>query len=511
MNETAETQPTGKVYLVGGGPGDPRLISVRGKQLLEQADLILYDGLVSPLLLLHAKANAEHAGREKGPDGRRVNQEEINRRLVEEAKAGKMVVRLKGGDPFIFGRGSEEAAALVEAGIPFEVIPGVTSSTAAAEYAGISLTHRSLASSVAFVTGHEDPTKTDTLLDYQQLAIWTGTIVIYMGLHRIQQITDRLIQNGRSPETPACVISRGTTGSQRTVSASLQELPTAVQTAGLHAPSLIIIGECVTQRENIAWFESKPLFGQRIAITRPIGQADDAIEQALDLGAEPISMPLIEIAAPSDWTAVDEAIDRLSDFDWLVFTSVNGVHYFLQRLWARGKDVRHLGSLKIAAIGSATADSLAENNLRADVVPDTFRAEVLAEALLPDCQGKRFLWAGADRGRDVLQTQLTDAGADIEKIAVYQNRDVAALPEQALNLLESGQLTWIALSSPSIARNFARCLSDDLRSQIDQLSKIATISPVTSEAAREAGLTVLAEATEHTWPGIFDAIRDATA
>jgi uroporphyrinogen III methyltransferase/synthase len=502
-------QGEGKVYLVGAGPGDPGLLTLRGLDCLRRADLVLYDGLVNPLLLRHTSAQAERTCRSEMPGGRRLDQAEINRRLISAAHEGKTVVRLKGGDPFIFGRGSEEAAALAAAGIPFEVVPGVTAAIAAGEYAGISLTHRELASAVAFVTGHESPEKSEAAIDYEVLARFPGTLVFYMGLHRVDAISSSLIAAGLSPQTPACVISRATLPGQRTVAASLRELPEAVRSSGVRPPSLIVVGECVQQRETIAWFEHRPLFGRRIGITRPEAQADSAIAQALELGAEPVLLPLVRILPPEDWSAVDDRIARLHEYDWLIFTSANGVAALLERIWENGGDARRLGHVRIAAIGPATAEALAQYRLRADLVPEAFRAEALAESLKPHVVGRRVLWAGASRGRDVLPAELQAAGAHVEKLVVYCNEDVPALPADAHGLIERGEMNWIALSSPSIARNLQRLLSSDARRQIGRTVRLASISPVTTAAAREAGLTIDVEASTYTWGGLFDAIVEA--
>ncbi|MEQ9067892.1 MAG: uroporphyrinogen-III C-methyltransferase, partial [Gimesia chilikensis] len=340
----------GKVYLVGAGPGDPGLITLKGIECLQKADLILYDGLVNPLILQHVSTEVERTCRvSEGCKNRRVlQQDEINQRLISAALEGKTVVRLKGGDPFIFGRGSEEAAALRNAGIEFEVVPGITAATAAAGYAGISVTHRAHASAVALITGHEDPTKPDSALDYDVLAKFPGTLVFYMGLHKLERIVESLIQAGKAEETPAAVISRGTTPFQKTVQSTLSQLPEQVRQAGLVAPSLIVIGDCVSLRDQIAWFEDKPLFGLRIGITRAEEQSEPEIKRALELGAQPVLLPTIEIGPPADWEPVDAAIAGLDEYQWLVFTSANGVNYFLNRLWETGYDARKLAQLKIA-------------------------------------------------------------------------------------------------------------------------------------------------------------------
>lgn len=497
----------GKVYLVGAGPGDPGLLTLKGLACLQQADIVLYDGLVNPLLLRHTSATAERTCRSSSRDGRILQQDEINSRLIAAARAGKTVVRLKGGDPFIFGRGGEEAAALAAAGIPFEVVPGITAATAAAEYAGISLTHREQASSVVFVTGHEDPAKgSRTAIDYRLLAKFGGTIVFYMGLHRLESIVDSLIEAGMSPDVPACVVSRATVPEQQTVAATLSTLPAAVRAANLRPPSLIVVGECVGQREQINWFEHRPLFGLRIGITRPEAQAGPQITRCLDLGAQPVLMPTVEILPPSEWQPVDDAISNLANWQWLVFTSANGVRSFFGRLWNGGGDCRQLGNIKIAAIGPATADALAECHVRADVVPDEYRAESLAAALAPLVAGHKVLWMRANRGRDVLPTELRAAGAAIDEVVAYQNIDIDELSPAVVEQIELGQLDWIALSSPSIARNLSRLLTGTAREQVGRTTKIATISPVTSETVRAVGLPVHAEAKVFTWDGLFDTI-----
>lgn len=499
----------GKVYLVGAGPGDPGLITLKGIECLQKADLILYDGLVNPLILQHVSSEVERTCRvSEGCKNRRVlQQDEINQRLISAALEGKTVVRLKGGDPFIFGRGSEEAAALRNAGIEFEVVPGITAATAAAGYAGISVTHRAHASAVALITGHEDPTKPDSSLDYDVLAKFPGTLVFYMGLHKLERIVESLIQAGKAEETPAAVISRGTTPFQKTVQSTLSRLPEQVRQAGLVAPSLIVIGDCVSLRDQISWFEDKPLFGLRIGITRAEEQSEPEIKRALELGAQPVLLPTIEIGPPADWEPVDAAIAGLDEYQWLVFTSANGVNYFLNRLWETGYDARKLARLKIATIGPSTAEALQQFRLRADLIPDQYRAEALAAALKPLVQGQKILWAGANRGREVLQTELAEVSATVDKIVVYENHDVASWGSESLELLESGEIDWIGLSSPSIARNFSRLLTEDIRQHLGSRTRLVSISPVTTQAATDAGLQIDAEAEEYLWDGIFAAIQ----
>lgn len=494
----------GKVFLVGAGPGHIGLISLRGVECLKQADVVLYDGLVNPLLLRHSTAQCERTCRSSGPTGRILDQDEINRRLVESAQQGKTVVRLKGGDPFIFGRGSEEAAYLRQHGIEFEVVPGITAATAAGEFAGLSLTHRDHASMVTFITGHEAPGKPSSSLDYGQLAKLPGTLVFYMGLHHLPEISSTLIDHGKSAETTSAVISRASTPFQRTVTAPLSEIAERVAEAELVAPSLIIVGECIAQREQLKWFEDKPLFGQSIGITRPESQVGAQIARVYELGAEPVIMPTISIQPAADDADLNRALDRIAEYDWLVFTSANGVASFFARLMDSGRDVRCLGNSQIAAIGSSTAASIAEYSLRADLVPADFRAEALAAELTPLVNGKQVLWPRANRGRDVLPHELRAAGATLDEVVVYENNDVEAWDEAILSRIDS--LNWIGLSSPSIARNLARLLPADAQTRLGKSLRLVSISPVTSAAAQEVGLPISAEARTYTWDGIFDAI-----
>jgi uroporphyrinogen III methyltransferase/synthase len=521
---------SGRVYLVGAGPGDPGLLTLRGAEVLAQADLVLYDGLVNPLLLRYTRGQCERTARIWSEAGHSVAQAEVNERLIAAARAGLTVVRLKGGDPFLFGRGSEEAAALAQAGISFEVVPGVTAAIAAGEYAGISFTHRELASAVAFVTGHEDPHKPSRLVDYAALARFPGTLVFYMGLSHLRTIAEALQAEGLSPTTPTAVISRASLPAQRTVSATLGTIADAAAQAGLKPPSVIVIGRCVEQRERIAWFERRPLFGLRIGITRPgdlvlasersgslsrlgwhagAGGLEGTIARCLEWGAEPVLMPAIEVAPLADASPIDAALARLADFDWLVFTSANGVRAFWNRLWASGGDGRRLQGLRIACIGPATAAALAECHLRADLVPASYRAEELAEALAPATSGRRVLWARASRGRDVLPSRLRAAGASVEELVVYENRDVEAFSPEVEGRLARGEIDWIALSSPSIAVNVARLLTASPRPETGRSPRFAAISPVTAEAAHQAGLSIDAVAETYTWDGLWEAIARA--
>lgn len=499
-------QKRGKVYLVGGGPGDPGLISWKGVRCLREADFILYDGLVNPLILRHTRAQAERTARADQSGQRTLQQEEINQRLIDEAMLGKTVVRLKGGDPYIFGRGSEEAAALADAGIEYEVVPGITAATAAAEYAGFSLTHRDHASAVCLITGHEDPTKSESALDYEVLAKFPGTLVFYMGLHRIGQITESLVAAGMSPSTPAAVITRASTPAQRVVTDTVTGIAERVKQQKLRPPSLIVVGDCVSLRKRLAWFEDRPLFGLSIGITRPAAQAEPQIERIVELGGQPVVMPVIDIVPPTDWAETDQILSRLDEFEWIVFTSANGVHSFLGRLWEYGLDTRAI-HCKLACIGSATAEALHSYHLRADLVPEDFCSEGLAAALIQRKPQGPVLWARANRGRDVLPKRLAAAGISLETVVVYHHVDQTEFDERASYLLDRGEVHWIGLSSPAIATQLANMLTEDQKQTLGTTMKLAAISPITAAAAKEAGLPVHATAKEFTWDGILQAIQ----
>lgn len=505
MNSTSR----GKVYLVGAGPGDPGLITVRGASCLADADLVLYDGLVNPLLLRLTKGKCERTARARRDGHSIVEQSEINERLIAEARTGKTVVRLKGGDPYIFGRGSEEAAALQAAGVLFEVIPGITAATAAGEYAGFSFTHRDISSAVAFITGHEDVLRESSRIDYASLAAFPGTLVFYMGLSRLSEICHKLLDAGMPEATPAAVVCHASLPSQQVVEGTLQSLPALARLSQLKPPSLIIVGPCVTQRAALSWFERLPLFGLSIGVTRPEDQADDVADNIVRLGGDPVIMPMIVIQ-PVDAgqrQTVRNTLLRLSEFQWIVFTSVNGVTEFFRHLRSAGMDCRALHGAKIAAIGSSTARRIEDFGIHADLVPAEFRAEALGAALLENAQGRSVLWVRASRGRDVLPSLLKDSGVTLEQLVVYANCDVDSFSPEIMARLRSGPLDWIGLSSPSIARRLAQLLKSAGLSFADLKPRLVSISPVTTAAATECGLSISAEAAEFTWDGILMAIQ----
>ncbi len=499
--------PRGKVYLVGAGPGDPGLLTRRGAEVLAQADVVVYDHLASPRLLDLAPASALKVCAGKSIGHCTLSQPEINQTLVEHARAGKTVVRLKGGDPYVFGRGAEEAEHLRAEGLAFEVVPGVTAGIGVTAYAGVPVTHRDAASAVAFVTGHHDPEALEShqRLDWSALAKFPGTLVVYMGVTRLEALCRTLIRLGKPAETPAALIESGTLPRQRTVAATLGDLPRLVTEANLGPPALFIVGEVVARRQALRWFEERPLFGQRIVVTRPVDEADPSASALESLGAEVLMAPTVTIGPPADLGPVDRAIERLAEFDWLVFTSANGVRHFLDRLDAIGRDLRALGSLKLAAIGPTTAEALARFRLKADLIPAEYRSESLAAALADRVAGRRVLLARADRGRTLLKDELAPI-ADVEQIAVYQNADAPTIPAAIIDRIAEGTVDWITLTSSAITRRLHALLPESARARIGATTRLASLSPVTTTTANELGWPVAAEAQVYTWHGLIQAI-----
>lgn len=493
------------VTLAGAGPGNPGLLTLRAVECLASADLVVYDRLVPPRLLEYARPGAERVCVDELPGKHAERYPLVHGTLIDAARRGLRVVRLKGGDPYLFGRGAEEAQALRAAGIEFEVVPGVSAATGAAAYAGIPLTHRQFASAVALVTGHEDPGKPGGALDWDALARFPGTIVVFMGIARLPAVVEALLSRGKEGTTPAAAVRWGSTAEQQTVEAPLRDLPAAVGRAGLAAPALVVIGEVVGLRHGLAWFEHLPLFGRRVLVTRPRGQAG-AMRRRLDgQGAGVALLPAVEIREPADWGPVDRAIDSLSGYQWVVFTSGNGVRAFLGRLRHAGRDLRALGGIRLAAIGPATADALREYHLEPDVVPARYRSEDFAEALRDRVRGQRVLLARADRGRELLRDELS-AVAKVEQVAVYSQVD-AEPDASTLRDLREGRVDFVTLTSSNIARAIARLLDDETRARVRSGAiRFVSISPVTSAAAREVGLPVAAEAREETADGVVQAL-----
>jgi uroporphyrinogen III methyltransferase/synthase len=499
------------VSLVGAGPGHSGLLTLRAVELLRQADFVLYDRLVSPQMLEHAPAHAERVCVTELAPCHADRNVPVHQLLIDAALAGKRVVRLKGGDPFLFGRGGEDAEALRAAGIPFEIVPGVTAALGASAYTGIPLTHRACASAVALVTGHENPAKGEPGLDWTALARFPGTLVIYMGLSRLAAIAQTLIQRGKPADTPTAVTQSATTGLQRTVTAPLGDIAAAAQAAGLTSPAIVLIGAVVSLGQRLAWCEQRPLHGRRVLVTRPRAQAGDLVLRLESLGAVPLLMPAVEIGPPADWAPVDAALDQLGRYQWLVFTSVNGVVAFLTRLRARGKDLRVLGTIRLAAIGPSTAEALRGYHLEPDLIPQEYRSESLAAALKPYVAGQRVLLARADRGRDVLRNELK-AIAQVDQVAVYSQNDVAHADEAVLDSMRKGEVDYVLLTSSNIARALGRLLDKICLTHLQMGHiKIVSISPVTSAAIGELGWPVAAEAKEYTIDGVLQALVELAA
>jgi len=496
-----------KVYLVGAGPGDPGLITVKGRECIQTADVIIYDYLASPALLKHAPPEADmiYVGK-KGGD-HTLSQDEINALIVEKAKAGSTVCRLKGGDPFIFGRGGEEAEILVSKAIPFEIVPGVTSAIAAAAYAGIPLTHRKLAATLAFVTGHEDPHKEESSIEWESLAGGIGTLVFFMGVKNLPDITQKLIANGKSPETPVALIRWGTTPAQKTVTGNLDNINARVKEAGLKAPAIIVVGDVVNLRKTLKWFETRPLLGKRIIVTRAREQASDLVRQLSELGAECLEYPTIQILPADDLNPIDAAIEALSAFDWIVFTSVNGVQFFFDRLFASNRDVRALSHLGTAAIGPATAGRLSKFGLKSDIVPQNYRAESVVEAFRKEkLKGKKILLPRAAEARPVLPVELRKMGAEVEEVTVYHTEKVTDHADLLVKQLEDNSIDLITFTSSSTVKNFKDLLPSNKFSRLVAGVKIASIGPITTDTASQLGFKVDTTAESYTIPGLCEAV-----
>ena len=485
---------TGFVSLVGAGPGDPDLITIRGRRALEHANVVLHDHLANESLLKHAPT-AQHIYVGKKKSDHALSQQEICSLLIEHAGAGKRVVRLKGGDPYLFGRGGEEAEALSQAGIPFEVIPGVTAPLGIGAYCGVPLTHREHTSVVTFLTGHEPD-----LIDWARVA-GSETLVIYMGLTTIGEISKRLVAAGRAPSTPAIAVRWATRPQQQTVRSTLAELPGAVAALHLKPPASIIIGDVVGLSDQLNWYERLPLFGQRVVVTRAEDQSADAVEALRLLGADVAELPTIEIQPPTSFAALDTAIERLDQYDWLIFTSVNGVRYFLQRLDASTRDLRRLRA-RIAAIGEKTHEAVKSLHLKADIVPPQFVAESLIEELSAfEMAGQRVLIPRAAVARDVLPDALRKRGAVVDVVEAYRSQVPADSAHRAAEIFVR-PADWITFSSSSTVKNL---LAIATREQIGS-AKFASIGPITSQTLRMHGLPVAVEAEPHTMEALVAAI-----
>jgi uroporphyrinogen III methyltransferase/synthase len=493
----------GKVFIVGAGPGDPGLITLRGIQCLEQADVVVYDYLANEEFLGRVGKDARliYVGK-KGGD-HTLPQGEINRILVDEALRGHTVARLKGGDPFIFGRGGEEAEALREAGISFEVIPGVTSAIAVPAFAGIPLTHRGYTSTVAFVTGHEDPTKGKSDIDWATLS-GIGTLVFLMGVKNLANIARNLIEGGKKPETPAALVRWGTTPDQETLTGTLVDIAAKAKKQGFLPPSILVVGDVVSLRPKLGWFETKPLFGKGIVITRPEEQAGEFARLLSAEGARVILFPTIRIVPPESWELLDRALDNLGSYHWIVFTSANGVKHFFRRLRETGRDVRDLKGIRICTIGPATASAVEGMGIRVDIVPGEYISEGVVRAFREvDLKGKRVLLPRAGEARDVIPEGLSRRGASVDVVTVYRTVRSESKKESLQALLDAGKVDVIAFTSPSTVIKFRKIM---VGAALPETVRIACIGPVTEAAAKKEGFPVDIFQEDFTIPGMVKSL-----
>jgi uroporphyrinogen III methyltransferase / synthase len=494
----------GKVYIIGAGPGDPGLITVKGLRCLKEADVVIYDHLVSEDIIGQAQVSARliYAGKKGG--AHTLPQDEINRLLVEEASQGNIVARLKGGDPFIFGRGGEEAEILFLASIPFEVVPGVTSAISVPAYAGIPLTHRGYTSTVAFITGHEDPTKEQSDIDWKNLS-GIGTLVFLMGVKNLPQIAGSLMEHGKSADTPAALIRWGTTEDQETITGTLKDIDTKAQENHFSPPAILVVGDVVTLRRDLNWFEKMPLFGKGIVITRPEAQTEDFAALLQRQGARVIHFPTIRIVPPENHDDIDQAIGRLSLYKWLVFTSANGVTFFINRLKELGKDIRDLKGIRICTIGPATAAKIESFGISVDLVPDTFISEGVVKAFADiDIRGNRILLPRAETARDVIPDGLAVLGATVDVVTAYRTVHSGRNRSELDDLIKEGKVDVITFTSPSTVKYFLEIMGKDF--VMPPQIKTACIGPVTSAAVKKAGLAIDILQERYTIPALVETL-----
>ncbi len=496
---------SGCVYLVGAGPGDPGLFTLRGKEVLARADLVVYDHLVSPRLLDYAPLKAEQIYVGKKASAHTLPQDKINQLLVERALAGANVVRLKGGDPFVFGRGSEEALALVEAGIAFEVVPGITASIAAAAYAGIPVTDRSFTSSFSMITGHEAEDKIDSSIHWQSLATSNSTLAFYMGVRNLPRICENLTKYGLDAQTPAALIRWGTTTRQEVLVGTVTSLPRLAKEADFKPPALLLIGKVVSLRAKLKWFERRPLFAKRIVVTRARSQASELSKRLEQLGAEVIELPTIRIQPVEDPTALQQVIAELASFDWIVFTSTNAVDAFFGALEKSGLDARGLVANRICAIGPATAGRLRQCGILPDAQPEKYTTKNIVESLAARQQltGRRILCPRADIAPRDLPEALTAGGATVKEIAAYNTVPDNTNSERVIELLGQGKIDWLTFTSSSTVKNFFAVIkSEALGANV----RLASIGPSTSATIKQFGFTPAVQAEQYTINGLIDAI-----
>lgn len=495
----------GIVYLVGAGPGDYRLISVKACDCIKEADTIVYDRLADDRLLSYAKKNVELIYVGKASSNHTMKQEDINQLLVDKAKEGKVVVRLKGGDPFVFGRGGEEALLLVENKIPFEIVPGITSAISVPAYAGIPVTHRGVATSFAVITGHEDPTKAKSNMKWDKLATGVDTLVFLMGVENLPHITSKLIENGRSAETPAAVIRWGTKLEQEVLVTTVGEAAKAVATKKMKPPAIFIVGDVVNLREHLAWFDNKPLFGKTVLVTRAREQASALTFKLENLGAKCIEAPVIKITDPDSYAELDNAINQIADYQWLIFTSANGVEYFFNRLQEQGKDSRVINA-KVVAIGVATAQALRNQGIIADIVPVEFVAEGIVEAIKAMVQtGDKVLIPRAKVAREVLPQKLRELGAIVDVATAYQTVIGDVDKADIIAKIENKEIDLITFTSSSTVTNLIEMLGPEAKKLINSC-KTACIGPITAKTCSDNDIVTNDIATDYTIEGLTEIV-----
>ncbi len=497
-----------KVYLVGAGPGDPKLLTLRGKELLEAADVVIYDYLASEHLLKLIKPEARQIYVGKISGNHALKQEEINELLCDEALRNQVVVRLKGGDPYVFGRGGEEAEALAKAGFSFEEVPGISSTIAGAAYAGIPLTHRSYASSVTIITGHEDADKKKSVLNWHALANSASTLVFVMGMKNLPNISNELIKAGLSPQTPSALVHWATTSKQRSITASLEDLPQVAVENDFTNPSIIIVGEVVKLREKLNWFENKPLFGKNIVVTRSRAQASELSEKLEAFGAQTIIAPTIRIQSLKEDAQIVKAITEVEAYDWIIFTSVNGVKAFFEKIHELGYDSRILSKNKFACIGSATAVELLKYGIKADLVPEKYIAEDIIDSMLAiGIEGKKILIPRAKQAREVLPEELERNGAEVNVVAVYETLPIFENKDTFLEKLKQGEIDCISFASSSTVDNFFAHVPEHLFLGNSKV-RFACIGPVTRKSLEKYGLACSIEPKNYTIEDLSSAIVD---
>jgi uroporphyrinogen III methyltransferase/synthase len=497
----------GKVFLVGAGPGDIGLTTLKAKDCIQRADCIIYDRLANKKLLDFRKDDAEVIFVGKQSNGQTFSQQEINELLISEAGKGKYVVRLKGGDPFVFGRGGEEAEVLAGERIPFEIVPGVTSAIAAPAYAGIPLTHRDYSSTVALITGHESPYKEGVRIKWEQIARGAETLVFLMGTKNLPQNVAKLIESGRDPETPVALIRYGTRPEQQTISGTLTDIVSKVE--NIHPPTIMIVGNVVKLREKLNWFETKPLFGKRIIVTRTREQAGEFSNLLRECGADPIELPTIEVVPPDSWKRLDRAIEEIERYHWILFTSVNGVKYFIERLKALDKDIRLLKGIKICTIGPRTAQAVRDLGIKVDLLPEKFIAEAILAGLGKErIQGKRFLLPRALKAREILPQEIRRLGGEIDVVTAYKTVRPEKSKEEIRKLLHEKAVDLITFTSSSTVSNFVDFFEKGEAKKLLEGIKVGCIGPITAKTAKDFGIVTSFMPRDYTVPAFVEAAAD---